>query len=189
MIQLQTLSWHAALHAVHELDHGNERGMCPHVKQLVAVHQHAAAPLSNKCGAGLETLADKCHCCAGTLMSFVFPAGVPGISQLLASSVWQHVTQPLLLKPLMQPGAATAVAAAAAPLQQQTQLRAGVAAGSSSRGSSSGLGSAAGFKAGSPTNHRGSAWGSQGPPGSWQAGEQQRDAVQQLYRLGYAHAD
>ncbi|KAF6253025.1 hypothetical protein COO60DRAFT_1704014 [Scenedesmus sp. NREL 46B-D3] len=90
-------------------------------------------------------------------VSDLLSLGVPGISQLLASSVWQHVTQPLLLKPLMQPGAATAAAAAAAPLQQQTQLRAGVAAGSSSRGSSSGLGSAAGFKAGSPTNYRGSA--------------------------------
>jgi hypothetical protein len=97
-------------------------------------------------------------------------AGVPGIAQLLASSLWQHVTQPLLLKPLMQPGAA---AAAAAPVQQQQQLRAGVAA-VGSRGTGSVLGSAAGFKSGSPTSYKGSVWGSQGPPGSWQAGEQQQ---------------
>jgi hypothetical protein len=107
-------------------------------------------------------------------------AGVPGIAQLLASSLWQHVTQPLLLKPLMQPGAASAAAAAAAaPLQQQQQLRAGVAAGSS-KGPGSVLGSPSGFKSGSPASYKGSAWGSQGPSGSWQAGETQRGAQQQL---------
>lgn len=34
-------------------------------------------------------------------------AGVPRLSQLLAKSLWQWVLRPLLLRPLMQPGAAT----------------------------------------------------------------------------------
>jgi hypothetical protein len=158
------------------------------------VHLSAVSP----CGSWSASSCDMKHCIASHVAStllgiaagsrtccvcvrvFCCPcalAGVPGIAQLLASSVWQHVTQQLLLKPLMQPAAASA--AAAAPLQQQ-QLRPGVAAGSS-RGPGSVLGSPSGFKSGSPTSYKGSAWGSQGPPGSWQAGEPQCGAQQQVW--------
>ena len=76
----------------------------------------------------------------------LIPAGVPSISQLLASSLWQWVVRPLLLRPLMQAGAAGAAqqAAAAATPASSTQR------GSLHRNSSGSRGIAAGTPVGSP---------------------------------------
>lgn len=84
-------------------------------------------------------------------------AGVPSIAQLLASGLWQHVTQPLLLTPLMQPDAAATAAAQQQSLQPQ--VRPGVTG--SNRSGSSLLGSPAGLLSASP-NFKGSGW-SNGP--------------------------
>lgn len=85
------------------------------------------------------------------------PAGVPSISQLLASSVWQWVVRPLLLRPLMQSGAADAMSGLALNT-------------AGSRNSSSSRGLAPSSSVGSPASGTGHfrhfSWGS----GSWGPG-------------------
>lgn len=103
-------------------------------------------------------------------------AGVPGISQLLANSLWQWVVRPLLLRPLMQAGAEPqAGAAAAAPA-------AGAAPGHLRR-NSGGRGLAAGTLVGSPKPSGHWRWGS----GSWGAGEPHVQAVSHTHTPNKRH--
>jgi hypothetical protein len=102
----------------------------------------------------LQVMLTVVSCCACAV-----PPGVPGISQLLANSLWQWVVRPLLLRPLMQAGAQQQAAGVAAP------AAAGVAPGHLRR-NSGGRGLAAGTPVGSPKPSGHWSWGS----GSWGTG-------------------
>jgi hypothetical protein len=85
--------------------------------------------------------------------------GVPAIAELLARSLWDAAISPLLLRPLLAPGAAAAAAAplpapgaSAVPLSARAAAAAAAAAGSALAGSGGGGGAAAaaGAAAGRP---------------------------------------
>ncbi|KAF8073073.1 ema [Scenedesmus sp. PABB004] len=96
-------------------------------------------------------------------VSDLLSLGVPRISQLLADAVWQRVVEPLLLRPLMRPGAVGS-AAAQPPAHLQQQSRAGVPGGRAAL-----LG---GGPSGSPRAFTQLDGGAGGPPGSGSGGRQ-----------------